>query len=97
MDGVFLNQVYNLPSVRPHVECITQLNLQADKKAVSSNKHFNLLALQLLEPNYQQLLPIWEIYLRQGDTLVSNQQTIQGLYKKFLFLIPLYLFKINLR
>ena len=40
MDGVFLNQVYNLPSVRPHVECITQLNLQADRKAVSFNKHF---------------------------------------------------------
>lgn len=49
MDGVFLNQVYNLPTVRPHVECITQLNLQADRKAVSFNKHFfNLLALQLL-------------------------------------------------
>ena len=60
MDGVFLNQVYNLPSVRPHVECITQLNLQADRKAVSFNKHFfNLLALQLLAPNYQQLLPVW--------------------------------------
>lgn len=53
MNGVFLNQVYNLPSVRPHVECITQLNLQADRKAVSFNKHFfNLLALQLLAPNY---------------------------------------------
>lgn len=35
LDGVFLNQVYNLPSVRPHVECITQLNLRADSKAVS--------------------------------------------------------------
>lgn len=91
MDGVFLNQVYNLPSVRPHVECITQLNLQADKKAVSSNKHFNLLALQLLEPNYQQLLPIWEIYLRQGDTLVSNQQTIQGFYKKFILNPPIFI------
>lgn len=51
MDGVFLSQVYNLRTVRPHVECITQLNLGADRKAVSFNKHFfNLLALQLLAP-----------------------------------------------